>query len=221
MELITTGFSTAVILLFVTLIIASAGLVLFILGLILKKPGQWVPGIILSVVALILGIYSLGIFFTSIGQISYRTNDYSNYDFNDPNSNNGENNGQAPEANKDVNNDESSSRVSGHIQDDDHSLIYIKVFPAPELYDMGIKVTKIDTYNGSGKDKKVIPLEINFENKFKGNLQMILFSAEDVQLGSSDVQINQEGKTTFTVKFVFDKTANFLQTDHARLKTSD
>ena len=221
MELIMTGFSTAVILLIVTLIIASVGLVLFILGLILKKPGQWVPGIILSVVALILGIYSLGIFFTSIDQISYRTNDYSNYDFNDPNSNNDKYNGQTPEANKEVNNDEGISRVSGHIQDDDHSLIYIKVYPAPELYDMGIKVTKIDTYNGSGKDKKVIPLEINFENKFKGNLQMILFSAEDVELGSSNVQINQEGNTTFTVKFVFDKTANFLQTDHARLKTSD
>jgi hypothetical protein len=218
----TTGFSVPVILLFATLVIGSAGLVLFILGLILKKPGQWVPGIILSVVSLILGIYSLGIFFSSFDHSSYRNNDYSNYNYNDPNSNNNDQNNLSPEiAKPETETEASSSRVSGHIQDADHSLVYIKVFPAPELYDMGLKVIKIDTYNGSGKDKKVIPLEINFENKFKGNLQLILFSSADEELGSSNVQVNQNGSTTFTVKFVFDKTANFLQTDHARLKTSD
>jgi hypothetical protein len=217
----TTGFSAAVILLFVTLVIASAGLVLFILGLILKKPGQWVPGIVLTVVALILGIYSLGIFFNSLDHRSYSANDYSNYNYNDPYSDNNDHTEKSLPNEESKTTFENSSRISGHIQDDDHSLIYIKVYPSPELYDMGIKVTKIDTYNGSGKDKKVIPLEINFENKFKGNLQLILFSSEDVELISSNVQINQEGNTTFTVKFVFDKTANFLQTDHARLKTSD
>jgi hypothetical protein len=50
---------------------------------------------------------------------------------------------------------------------------------------------------------------------------LILYSSEDTELGISNVQINQEGNTTFTVRFVFDKTANFLQTNHAMLKTSD
>jgi hypothetical protein len=222
MELITTGTSTAVILLFITLVIASAGLILFILGLILKKPGQWVPGIILTVVSIILGIYSLVLFGNSVSHSSYRSNDYSNYNYNDPDNDNNDQNSQAPDVAKPkTNNDAGSSRVSGFIQDADKSLIYIKIHPAADLYDMGIKVTKIDTYNGSGKDKKVIPLEINFENKFKGNLQLILYSSEDVELGSSNVTINQDGNTTFTIKFAFDKTANFLQTDHAQLKTSD
>jgi hypothetical protein len=218
----TTGFSIAVILLFVTLVIASAGLVLFILGLILRKPGQWVPGIILSVFSLILGIYGLMLFGNAADHSSYRSNDYSANTYNDPYNDNSDQNIQAPdEAKAESGKDENSSRVTGFIQDADKSLIYIKIRPAADLYEMGIKVTKIDTYNGSGRDKKVIPLEINFENKFKGNLQLILYSSEDIELGNSNVQINQEGNTTFTVKFAFDKTANFLQTDHAQLKTSD
>ena len=221
MELITTGMSAALLLLFVTLIIASAGLVLFILGLILKKPGQWVPGIILTVVSFILGIYSLSIYADNIrynpnpSSYSYQNNN------NDPYPDNSDKDNQAPDsARADKNTDENSSLVSGFVQDADKSLIHIKIRPAANLYDMGIKVTKIDTYNGSGKDKKVIPLELNFTNKFKGNLQLTLFSSDDEELGSSDVQINQDGNTTFVVKFVFDKKSNFLQTSYARLKTS-
>ncbi len=221
----TTGFSTAIIILLITLAVASVGLVLFILGLILKKPGQWIPGIILTAVSLLLGIFGLGLFFSALDHNSYRSNDYSNYNYNDPYYENHDNNDQnnlSPEiAKPESDNEETSSRASGFIQDADKSLIYIKIHPAADLYDMGIKVIKIDTYNGSGKDKKVIPLEINFANKFKGNLQLILYSSADEELGSSNVQINQEGNTTFTVKFVFDKTANFMQTDHAQLKTSN
>jgi hypothetical protein len=222
MELVTPGISVAVILLFITLIIASFGLILFILGLILKKPGKWVPGIILSVSSFILGIVCLVMFGTYFDRSSSPiTIDNYSHEYNHPN--NDDNYHATPDSSdKGAEVAEgNSSRVSGFIQDADKSLIYIKIHPAADLYDMGIKVTKIDTYNGSGKDKKVIPLEINFANKFKGNLQLILFSSDDAELGSSNVQINQDGNTTFTIKFVFDKTANFLQTDHARLKSSD
>ncbi len=218
----TTGFSAAIILLLVTLVIASAGLVLLILGLILKKPGQWVPGIILTAVSLILGIFSMVFFISAADNNSYRHKDYSHYNYNDPYYDNNDEQNLSPEIARPENNSEaSSSRISGFIRDADNSLVYIKVFPAPELYDMGIKVIKIDTYNGSGEDKKVIALELNFENKFKGNLQLMLFSKSDEELGSSHIQVNQEGSDAFTVKFVFPKTANFLQTDYARLKTSD
>ena len=221
----TTGFSASVILLLVTLVIASVGLILFILGLILKKPGQWIPGIILTAVSLIMGIFSLGLFFSSLDHSSYRSNDYSNYNYNysdsDSNSSSNQNHLSPDIAKPETNTDESGSRISGFIQDADKSLIYIRIRPAADLYDMGIKVTKIDTYNGTAKGKKIIPLEIFFENKFKGNLQLILFSSSDEELGNSSVQINQSGNTTFTVKFAFDKSANFMQTDHAQLKTSD
>jgi hypothetical protein len=217
-----TLISIALILLLITIIIGSLGLILFILGLILKKPGQWIPGIIFTVVSVILGIYSLIQFGDSIRHTSFRSNYNFTYNYND--TENDDTNNETPTAPEDKTNatkDENNSRISGFIQDDDKSLIYIKLYPEAELYDLGLKITKIDTYNGSGKDKKVIPLEINFANKFKGNLQLILFSSDNEELGSSNVQINQDGNTTFTIKFVFNKTANFLKTDHARLKTSD
>lgn len=216
-----TGISTAVIVLIATLAIASTGLVLFILGLILKTPRKWIPGIILTLFSVILGIYGLILLAGSMPARSYSSDYNHTYNYNDPYYEEEEPDEPATEQNKEQDFNENMSRVSGHIQDDDRSLIYIKVFPSPELYQMGIKVNKIDTYNGSGKDKKVIPLEINFENKFKGNLQLILFSSDNEELGNSNVQINQEGNTTFTVKFVFDKKANFLKTNYARLKSSD
>lgn len=217
----TTGISTAVAVLSVTLILGSTGLVLFILGLILKTPGKWIPGIVLTLFSAIFGIYGLILLTKSVPARSYSSGYGHTYNYNDPYYEEDDQNEPAAKQNWEQNADENMSRVSGHIQDDDRSLIYIKVFPSPELYQMGIKVIKIDTYNGSGKDKKAIPLEIEFNNKFKGNLQLILYSSGNEELGSSDVQINQEGNTTFTVKFVFDKTADFLKTDHARLKTSD
>jgi hypothetical protein len=220
-----TGFSAVIILILITLAIASVGLVLFILGLILKKPGQWIPGIVLTGVSVILGIYSL---ILVVNMSENRSDSYSGSfgnpnierDYSSPYDDN--NDAQAvPDEKSKMETDENSSRISGFIQDDDKSLIYIKVFPSADLYDMGIKITKIDSYSNSARKQKMIPLEINFANKFKGNLQLILLSSSEEEMGRSSVQVNQNGNTTFTVKFVFDKTANFLQTDHARLKSSD
>jgi len=215
-----TGSSVAVVLLFIALIIASLGLVLFILGLILKKPGQWVPGIIFTAVSFIVGIYSLFLLGNSTYHSSYRSYDYSTYNYNDPNTDNNDQAKPVPEDKSETKSEGDYSRVSGFIMDDDNSLIYIKVFPAQDLYDLGLKITKIDAYSKSSRKQKMIPLEINFANKFKGNLQLVLYSSNEEELGSSNVQINQSGNSTFTVKFIFNKNANFLQTDHARLKTS-
>ncbi len=216
----TTGISVALTLIFIAIIIASLGLVFFILGLILKKPGQWVPGIIFTVVAFILGIYSLVLLGDSARYNRYRSQDYSSYNYNDQNDEYSDRATPVPDDKAKESKREDGSRVSGFIQDDDKSLIYIKVFPAANLYDMGVKITKIDTYSNTSKKQKMIPLEINFASKFKGNLELVLLSSNEDELGSSSVQVNQDGNTTFTIKFVFDKTANFLQTDHARLKTS-
>ncbi|MEI6124083.1 MAG: hypothetical protein WCQ95_10715 [Bacteroidota bacterium] len=196
------------------------GLLLIMLGIVLKKPGQWVPGILVTFFSFVGGII-IFVFFIKGMVDSTRMNyaDNYNYDRSYPYDDQAQQNDEKPiEAAPE---ETTTENIAGFIQDDDKSLIYIKVIPDVVLKDYGIKVEKIDTYLHLGKNKKQIPLKINFTTKCKGEMVLILFSSANEELGRSKVQVNQEGNTTFTMKFVFPMETNFLQTDHARLKISD
>lgn len=210
-----------------TLFIAGTGLTFLILGIIFKKPGQWITGIISLVAAfffLIFSFYLLGKFVSERQDPGNRYENYKNQDYyyEDEYS---ENDNSLNHSNEDIQNDnpsqeEISSCISGFIRDYDNSLINIKVFPASDLYNIGITVVRVDFSKPAEKTRKLIPLEIRFTNKFKGTLQLYLFDKDENELGNSNVEINQQENTTFLVTFVFDKNTSFLKADHARLKTS-
>lgn len=202
-------------------IIIGLGLLLLILGIVQKKAGQWVPGILVTILAFVFCV--VGLFFL-IGKTANlpRNTTINYYDDNDPSQRNYEEYNDNDTTSAD---DEFVSTgeeyITGFIQDTDKSLIHIKVMPDAILKDMGITVNKIDTYVAKGSNTKTIPLNITFSNKFKGELQLIIFSSDNEELGKSLVQINQSENSTYTVKFLYEKGTNFLRTEYARLKSID
>jgi hypothetical protein len=203
------------------LLFAGLGLLLLILGIIQKKAGQWIPGILVMVCSM---VFCIAGFAYLIG----KTADYnkcSNINYYDNYTNPDEyENEEEPGDTANYGDDESISKgesyVTGFIRDADKSLIHIKVIPDPILKDMGISLVKIDTYSASGNKNKTIPLTIDFSKKFKGELQLLLYSSDNEEIGKSLVQVSQNENTAFTIKFLYDNETNFLKTEYARLKSS-
>lgn len=202
-------------------LIAGLGLLLLILGIIQKKAGQWVPGILVMVFSMVFCIagfaYLIGK--TADTRTCSNFNTYDNYDIPD------EYNDETDIADTTANEpgefiSKGEAYITGFIQDADKSLIHIKVIPDPILKDMGISLVKIDTYSASGNKNKTIPLTIDFTKKFKGELQLWLYSSDNEEIGKSLVQVSQDANTAFTIKFLYDNETNFLKTEYARLKSS-
>jgi len=203
------------------ILFAGLGLLLIILGIIQKKAGQWVPGILIMVCSM---VFCIAGFAYLIGKTAdYNKCNNLNYydDYTIPDEYENE---QKPGDTANYGDDEyisdGESYVTGFIQDADKSLVHIKVIPDPILKDLGITIIKIDTYGASGNKNKTIPLTIDFSKKFKGELQLLLYSSDNEELGKSLVQVSQNENTAFTIKFLYDNETNFLKTEYARLKSS-
>jgi len=206
------------------------GLLLFILGLIQKKPGQWVPGIIVTFFSCIFGIFvfvymiksNVESHYNRMSDLDNNLRDYSSpYDQDNSNQNSDRYQRQQQPAQEVTPEETTEDQVSGFIQDADKSLIYIKITPEVALKDYGIKLEKIDTYFAKTKNKKIIPLVLNFTTKCKGDMVLLLFSSSNEELGRSKIEVNQQGNTSITMKFMFPDETNFLQATHASLKISD
>lgn len=220
-------------LLFFLILLFSAGLTLLILGLILKKPRQWISGIVICAVSLIGGIFWLVSLISKFPEKLINNNHYKfEYHYSYPDNSDVDDNDDYDADDKEdsisqkdktpqFEREQNTKKITGFIQDSDKSLIFIRIYPDAVFDEYGIVVNKIDTYNTTDNTKKEIPLNITFNNKFKGQLQLILFTSDDTELARSYVEINQKENSTFTVKFAFDKSVNFLKINYARLKTSD
>ena len=192
------------------------GLLLLILGIVQKKAGQWVPGILITVFALVFCIAGLIFLIDKSANNGHCDMSY-NYEYSDTPYERYEEDSVTAEMSDETDNS-NEGYISGFIQDDDKSLVHIKLIPDPVLEDLGITAVKIDTYAAGGN--KTIPLNLDFSKKFKGELQLILYSSDDEEIGKSLVQINQNENSAFTVKFHYDNNTNFLKTEYARLKSS-
>ncbi|HNW90484.1 MAG TPA: hypothetical protein PKN48_12530 [Bacteroidales bacterium] len=192
------------------------GLLLLILGIVQKKAGQWVPGILITIFALVFCIAGL-IYLIDKSANNGNCDMSYNYEYSDTPYDRYEEDTDTAKTSDETDN-YNEGYISGFIQDDDKSLVHIKLIPDPVLEDLGITAVKIDTYAAGGN--KTIPLNLDFSKKFKGELQLILYSSDDEEIGKSLVQINQNENSAFTVKFLFDKNTNFLKTEYARLKSS-
>jgi len=200
-----------------SVIIIGLGLLMLILGIIQKKTGQWVSGILITLFALVFCIAGLGwIIGKNVNTSCNKSNQLEYYESPDDYDNEENFSDSVTSGKESMPTDEND--ITGFIQDEDHSLIHIKVIPNPVLEELGIEIKKIDTYAGTGK--KSIPLHISFSKKFKGALQLVLYSSDDAELGKSLVQINQEENSSFTVRFSFSPETNFLKTKYARINSS-
>jgi hypothetical protein len=216
--------SSAVFLFIALLLLSTAAIVLFVLGLIFKKPSQWIPGLIMGIISIIGGIAAFFYLVFSIADRGdfnnpYRNYSYDynyNYDYNDNENNTGDTTTVDEQFFSAENTDE---QITGFIKDKDNSLINICVIPDPVMKQYGIDLIKIN-YNGVDKSRKVIPVEMSFADAFKGQLNMTLISDDNSVLGSSSVTISQSGNNTFVVKFIFQNETDFLQARIARIYTS-
>ena len=200
-----------------SVIIIGLGLLMLILGIIQKKTGQWVSGILIMLFALvfcIVGLIWMASKITSKAVDNSKQLEYNDQPYDDEME---ENYGDTVyHGGESVSTDD--NYITGFIQDDDQSLIHIRVIPHPLLEDLGIVIKKIDTY--ATKGKKNIALHIDFSKKFKGALELSLYSSDGEALGKSLVEINQEENSAFTVNFSFSPETNFLKTAYARINSS-
>lgn len=211
--------SSAILAVFIVLslvFLTIAGIVLIVLGIVHKKVAMWVPG---AVMVLCAFIFCTAGFFLLLRNVtekvarekpSWNADRYTPYDEDE--------NTLSDTAYVEK---EEEGCISGFIQDNDKSLVHIKIIPDPVLKELGVAIDGIDTYNISGNIGKKIALDIDFSRKFKGTLILILYSADNEETGRSYLQISQEKNSAFTVKFSFDNETNFLKTKYARLKSSD
>ncbi|HPB26230.1 MAG TPA: hypothetical protein PLB59_10440 [Bacteroidales bacterium] len=203
--------------LLISVIIIGLGLLMLILGIIQKKTGQWVSGILITLFALVFCIIGLVWLVGKKINTACDNSKQSEY-YDQPYDDDMEENYGDTVYHGDESMATDENYISGFIQDDDKSLIHIRVIPHPLLEDLGIDIKKIDTYATTGK--KNIPLHIGFSKKFKGALELALYSSEGTELGKSLVEINQEENSAFTVNFSFSPETNFLKTEYARINSS-
>jgi hypothetical protein len=208
-------------LIIVLTLLSMLGLVLIILGIAKKKKSMWISGTVIMLCIIIFCVAGFMIVLRkAILSAKYETSYFiDNYaaprDYEDENSQ------SDTTYNSDDLRSEGDEYITGFIQDADKSLVHIKVIPDAILKDLGITINKIDTYSATGSKNKTISLNIDFSKKFKGELQLLLYSSDSEEIGKSLVQISQNENSAFTVNFLYDNETNFLKTEYARLKSSD
>lgn len=198
-------------------LIATVGVILLMLGIILKKRWQLLTGIFTLIATFILMIGSL-VFFASQNKNS---EDISEYDENSL-ATLEKSLSESQPSTENISSESASSCISGHIKDADNSLTYIRIYPNESLLNNGIKVKEIETYYKTTSNKgKPVTLQISFDREVHEKIKMILFSDKNIEIGSSTVQVDQTGANDMNITFYFDNTAPFEIADHATLDFSN
>jgi hypothetical protein len=204
-----------ILMIIIAVIAILGGLTLLIIGLIQNKIKLWIPGLIVFVIAFIIGIvgaiYSLRTFIINVSHnsenfLNNRYHDLNHKIFSDTT------------YNMDSPVDSTFAEpVSGFIDDADNSLIYIKVFPKKDLIAKGITLEKVKKGNISGNIHKAIMLIFSYQKEFKGDMKLSVFDYEKKELGSSTSKINQKQGETSSVNFSFPDSIKLSLTDYCIL----
>ena len=200
----------------ISVIAISGGLTLLIIGLVQNKLKLWMPGLIVFVIALIIGIsgtiYSLKNIVTNISHNiekikNQKHNDPFHYIFSD--------------STFDFNNPLDSTfsvAVSGFVNDTDKSLIYIRVYSQKELINKGVTVEKVNKGKTPGKS---ISLILNFHKEFTGNIKLTAFDYEKKELGSCISKMNKNEDEAGNINFVFPHNTKFSSIDYCTLTEAE
>jgi hypothetical protein len=200
----------------IAVIAIAGGLTLLIIGLVQNKLKFWIPGLIVFVIALIIGLTSAIFSFKNIittfshnvgkhrihGYLDSINTIFSNtkFDINSPVDST------------------FSNQVSGFVHDTDNSLIYIKVFPKKNLADKGVTIEKVNKGKTPGKS---ISLILDFDKEFVGNIKLTAFDYLKKELGSSIFKANKKEDEISNINFTFPDNIKFSSIDYCTLTEAE
>jgi hypothetical protein len=201
----------------IAILIGIPGLIFTLLGFIQKKPGQWIPGIVLSSFAILMVILT----FVTIVRNAARAIDknmkwhqqYSNkynYDDNYYNSPDYTNNGQ-PDVIADT------KEVTGFIKGSDNKLTLITVKTDALLLVKGVAVDKLENYTSASLKKNGIPVEISFSEDFKGGITLTAYDEGNNFISSSSIDCSGQKGNSMSIEFDFEKSINFSNIKYCTL----
>ncbi|MFA5781775.1 MAG: hypothetical protein WC868_05835 [Bacteroidales bacterium] len=204
-------------LIILALLAGIGGIIMLIFGLVHSKQKLWLPGSIIFLIAIIIGIWGMVIIIRSfvpkvvesVAEIEKKTVHYSNI-FSD----------SLSYMDKPVDTTFSES-ISGFIEDSDNSLIYIKVFPKRDLIASGISLEKVDKGKRSKKVQKAISILLNFDKNYRGNLQLTVYDYEKKKLGKSITEVNNKAGNIEKINFAFADEMNLSSIDYGTLTFSE
>jgi len=200
------------------------GLIFFTLGLIHKKPGQWITGIVLTVIALIILIYSIiSLINKSVNFISKISTDEFKYSYNHHDRNSeGNTYYDSLEKSKQITEENSDDKgVSGFIKGIDNKLTLIHVKINSQLELKGIVINVIADYTPQSIKKNGIPLKLNFSEDFKGKIKLTVYSNNNNEISSSAINCSAKKGDKQSVEFDFDKTIGLSDISYCMLSESD
>jgi hypothetical protein len=204
------------------IIIAFPGIILFLLGLLHKKPGQWITGVSLILIAILIVVYAFARVINKtthvINKISswetrylqnikdtavYVNDDKTHYDTT------WENNKMKVKLYK-------GKDVAGFIKGIDNKLTLIRIRIDKQLKSKGIDVDKIEEYPLKCPKVNLIPLKLSFSENFKGKITLTAFDGKK-EIASITTSCSANKWEEKRVEFEFDKTVKLSDIDYCIL----
>jgi hypothetical protein len=205
------------------ILIGLPGIILFILGLVHKRPIQWITGAVIIFASLIIVVSSIvTIINKSINTINKFNNlekkHHSNPDYCDGNNSNEYSYAVNTEKERNVKEIKSEDKgVSGFIKGIDNKLTLIHVKNNKQSELNGISIDKIEDYTPQTIKRNEISLTLNFLNDFNGKLILTAYNTENIEVSESSIScLSQKGENK-RVEFQFDKDVKFSEINYCIL----
>lgn len=194
----------------IAILLGISGILFLVLGLISSQPKKWIPGLIAFLLAIFIGIFSI---VSSIQNIAEKVRRFNNY----TSSHHWQNTFNADslfEQQRPVDT-AFTEPVSGFIEDEENSLVYIRIYPHHNLSD---KLT-IQKFNKGKAEKNKLAIEIllDFETKFSGKLNLSIYSNNKVLLGESLINITGNPGFQSKINFPFSTDVKFSEANYGTL----
>ena len=93
--------------------------------------------------------------------------------------------------------------ISGFIEDNENSPVYIRVFPKREFVSLGVIIDKVEKGMKSKNIPKNISLAVHFEKAFAGNMLMTAYNNENKELSKSEISIDKKSGENCYLDFTF------------------
>jgi len=199
------------------LVLAMTGVVLLIIGLVQKTKPLWISGVISFALAIVLflsafffGIYKFFSMVEKAAKLNYHYFEYKKY--NVPNY-------ESFQDSTEISLDSLYSKpITGIINGENYSEVFVKVFPIKSITDKEIDIVKIE--KSSKNRPNTICLLFSFEQKYSGNFTLKAYDSSNTLLNSSKVMVHMNPKMENTIEFVFPKGTNFSIISYLTLEES-
>ncbi len=201
--------------------LALPGLIMLLLGLINKKPGLWITGSVITLIAIIIIIISIySIVTKSVNYFNKHNTHYNKYYIND-------NNNRTYKYTDSLTEEKIASEIkedkgtSGFIKGIDKKLTLIYVKTNKQIESKGVSIEKIEDYNQNTIKNNEIPLKLFFLDDFTGKIFLIAYDNRNIELASSIISCSAKKGDKKVIEFNFEKSIVLSDINHCVLYESE